>query len=113
MTNAINAVLVIYFLGMSGMGLEAYFSKGSTMSLSGVVLGVLMLVSLFVWKNQPRAGRIMSLFVGVLGLFPVFLAVKKQTFVAYPHGVILGLSLVSIAMLGAGHMMAAKARKEA
>jgi hypothetical protein len=112
MTQAINAVLVLYFVAMSGMGLEAFVAKGSTMSLSGVVLGVLMLVSLFVWKKNPRGGRIMSLAVGVLGLFPVFLALKKGTFAPYPHAVILGLSLVSIAFLGAGHMAAQKARKE-
>lgn len=112
MTQAINAVLVIYFLAMSGMGLEAYFAKGSTMSLSGVLLGVLMLVSLFVWKNNPRGGRIMSLVVGVLGLFPVFLALKKGTFALYPHAIILGLSVLAIALLGGGHMMASKTKKE-
>jgi hypothetical protein len=106
MSKAINAVLVIYALVMSAMGIEAYIVKGSAMSLAGVLFGVLMLVSIFVWTKNTRAGRMMSVVVAFVGMGRPLS--KMSEFKMYPAGVIIAVSVVAILALVGGHLAAQK-----
>lgn len=112
MTKAINVAIVVYAAICIGLGVEAYVAKQSLPSLmGGGGIGVLELVSLFVWSKNPRAGRIMSLLValGGMGRFikPFFTEGK-----IYPAGVMVIASLILVGLLLAGHMQAMQARRE-
>ena len=108
----INAAVVLFGVISIGLGLAAYFApteghKPHIMSLvGGIGLGALMIGSYFLWTSKPRAGRIMSLVLG-LGSLGMFLPRALQR-ALYPNGLMAGLSLVLIIMLGSGHMMANK-----
>ena len=112
MTKTINAAIVVYAVLCIGLGVEAYIAKQSLPSLmGGGGIGVLELVSLFVWTKNPRAGRIMSLLValGGMGRFikPFFSEGK-----IYPAGVMVIASLVLVGLLLAGHMQAMQAKRD-
>jgi uncharacterized membrane protein (UPF0136 family) len=111
MSKVINAVLVLYAVVMSGMGLEAFLVKGSKPSLAGVAFGILMLVSLGIWTKNPRAGRIMSVVVAFLGMGRPLMNIKSLT--PYPGGAILAVSLLTIAFLVYGHLSAMKEKRAA
>jgi uncharacterized membrane protein (UPF0136 family) len=112
MTKIINAAVLAFGVISIALGCMAYFApteghKPHIMSLiGGCSLGALMIGSFFVWTNKPRAGRIMSLVLGVLSLL-MFAPRAFQGFF-YPNGLMALLSLVLILMLGSGHMMANK-----
>ncbi len=112
MTKLINAAVILYGIICAALGTQAYFfpnagHKPHIMSLmGGVTLGVLMIVSYFVWATNPRAGRIMSLALGVIALL-MFLP-RAIGGALYPNGLMVGLSLVLIGLLGSGHMAANK-----
>jgi hypothetical protein len=109
MSKAINAILVIYAVVMAGMGIEAFVVKGSKPSLAGVAFGVLMLVSLFVWTKNPRAGRIMSVVVALVGMGRPLMKLSEVTL--YPGGVIIGVSVLALVALVGGHLTASKAKE--
>lgn len=72
------------------------------------MLGILMIGSFFLWKTKPRAGRIMSLILGLasLGMF----APRAFQGFFYPNGLMAILSLLLIILLGSGHMTANKSK---
>ena len=94
----------------------AYFAptaghKPHMMSLvGGVGLGIMMIGSYFLWTSKPRAGRIMSLVLGVLALL-MFLP-RAIGGAMYPNGLMVLLSVILIALLGSGHMAAKKNSSE-
>ncbi|MCE9559280.1 MAG: TMEM14 family protein [Armatimonadetes bacterium] len=110
MTKFINASVITYGIAMIAFGGLGYAEKGSAVSLiAGGVVGVLAIASYFVWQKNPRAGRIMGVFVAALaaGNAAKSLAGGKPF---YPQGVVLILSLLMIVILGMGHMMSSKGR---
>jgi prolipoprotein diacylglyceryltransferase len=111
-TQAINAVLVLYALVFGGLGVEAFLSKNSLPSLlGGLAFAILMLVSLFVWTKNPRVGRIMSVVVALLGMGRFIGPFFKG--VMFPAGVLVLVSLLTIGMLVGGHLMAMQEKKSA
>ena len=115
MTKVINAAVIGFGVISIGLGLMAFFAptaghKPHIMSLvGGSGLGLLMIGSYFVWTNKPRAGRIMSLVLGVLALL-MFLP-RALSGALYPNGLMAALSLVLILLLGSGHMAGMKNRQ--
>lgn len=112
MTKAINAAIVLYALLCIGLGVEAYSVKQSLPSLmGGAGIGILEFASLFTWTKNPRAGRIMSLVVALMGMGrfikPFFTEGK-----IYPAGVMVIASLILVGLLIAGHLQAMAAKKE-
>lgn len=116
MTKVINAAVIVFGAISIALGFMAYFApteghKPHPMSLiGGSTLGALMIGSFFVWKNNPRGGRIMSLVLGVLSLG--MFAPRALSGVFYPNGLMAILSLILIILLGSGHMSAMKAKKQ-
>ncbi|MBS1725724.1 MAG: hypothetical protein JST51_03320 [Armatimonadetes bacterium] len=116
MTKVINAAVVLFGMISIALGGMAYFAptaghKPHIMSLvGGTMLGALMIGSFFLWKSNPRAGRIMSLVLGVLSLG--MFAPRAFSGVFYPNGLMAGLSLMLILLLGSGHMTGMKAKLE-
>lgn len=114
MTKVINAAVLGFGVFSIVLGCMAYFApteghKPHIMSLvGGSMLGALMIGSFFVWKSNPRAGRIMSLVLGVLSL--LMFAPRAMSGVFYPNGLMAILSFLLIALLGSGHMAANKAK---
>ena len=117
MTNIINGMLVLFsavFIGLGVMGYLHVDANGhhSVISLiAGGITGALMLASLFVWTKNPRAGRIFGVVVSVLGMYQPVSNIIKGKFTLYPSGVLLATALLAFVALGAGHMMATKAKK--
>ena len=115
MTKIINAAVIAYGSICAYLGAQAYFApsaghKPHMMSLiGGVTLGVLMVSSYFLWKYSPRNGRFMSLGLAVLAL--LMFAPRALKGAMYPNGLMVGLSLLLIILLGAGHMMANQDKK--
>jgi hypothetical protein len=113
MTKVINAAVIAYGVIIATLGAQAYFMPrpghpAHFMSLAGgATIGVLMIVSYFIWQTKPRFGRIMSLVlaVGSLGMFAPRLI---STGALYPNGLMVVLSIILIGLLGSGHMMANK-----
>lgn len=114
MTKLINAAVLAFGAISIALGCMAYFApttghKPHIMSLiGGCSLGALMIVSFFLWQKNPRAGRIMSLILGVLSLG--MFAPRALSGVFYPNGLMALLSIVLVLLLGSGHMMANKSK---
>ena len=110
MTKFINASVITYGIAMVAFGGLGYAEKGSVISLiAGGVVGLLAIASYFVWQKNPRAGRIMGVFVAALAAGNAAMSLAKgKPF--YPQGVVMVLSLIMVVILGMGHMMASKGR---
>lgn len=113
MTKFINASIVAFSVFFAGLGSYAYFAprpghEASVVSLiAGVAIAVLMMVSLYLWTKNPRAGRIMSLVLCLLCLGRFVPAWLSKGF--YPNGLMAVMALALTAILGMGHMMTKKA----
>lgn len=101
--------MVVYALAMIGMGLHGTLKAGEYASLAGGGgIGVMVLVGLWMSLKMasPRWGYILALVVsvGASGMFiPKYLGENGK---AYPHLVIVVLSVVHIACLLRGHFSA-------
>ncbi len=112
MTKIINAAIWLYGIFSIGLGAKAYFAPEEghqphiVSLIAGTILGLLMIGSYFLWTKNPRAGRIMSLVLGLLAMGNF----GPKTFqgVMYPAGVMFFSSLVLVLLLGSGHMAAKK-----
>jgi len=119
MTKIINGILLLFSIVFIGLGILGVMpvdenGKRSVISLiAGSVVGGLMGVSIYLWSIKPRAGRIMSVVVAMLGMYQPISNITKGKFSMYPSGILLITSVIAIVALGAGHMMAAKNKEAA
>lgn len=106
--------MLLYALAMIGMGIHGTIKAGEWMSLAGGGgMGVVVLVGLFMSLKMPnpRAGYVLSILVahGGIGMFlPKYLGESGK---AYPHLVIVVLSVSLILCLLGGHLAATAAKK--
>jgi hypothetical protein len=105
----LNVVLLLYGLMNIAMGVHGLM-KGSIMSLVAAgTCGVVVLISIVMYKFKPRASRITSLVVAVLLIgWSAPKALQNQL---YPGGLTFVTSVGVAACLLVGHLMGMKARK--
>jgi uncharacterized membrane protein YfcA len=106
----LNVVLLLYGLLNIAMGVHGYF-KGSIASLLAAgTCGLIVLISIVLYRFKPRAARITSLVIAVLLLgWSTPKAMQNQL---YPGGLTFVTSLAVTACLLVGHVMGMKARKK-
>lgn len=114
MTKLINASIATFAIICITLGAQAYFAprEGHNPSVVSLIaagsIGVLMLVSLAIWKNvNPRGGRIMSAVLTIACLGNFVPKALKAGF--YPNGLMAILSALLLILLVAGHLSAKKA----
>lgn len=103
--------MVAWALLMIGMGAEAFFAKGSTVSLlAGGGAGVLMLVCVWLTGSRPRIGYIGASVVS-LAIVGRFLPVYLKSGTVYPALVATLASIALFVALVLGHLLAVRKRK--
>ena len=117
MTKLINGAIVGFALISMALGTFAYLAPrpghdASVVSMiAGLVMGVLLLASLFVWKNvSPRGGRIFTAVLCVLALGNFIPKWLSKGF--YPNGLLAVLAGVVFVLLAVGHMAGPAKREE-
>ena len=108
---SVNVVVLVYALLSIGMGLYGYFAKGSWQSaVAGGVAGLLLLGTLALAKSHPRWGRIGAAVIALL-LLGRFAGPFFKTGDWVPAGVMMIASVIALAVLIGGHVMATRKRK--
>ncbi len=110
MTKLINGAIAGFALISMALGTMAYLAPrpghdASVVSMiAGVVMGLLLLASLFVWKKvSPRGGRIFSAILCVLALGQFIPKWLTKGF--YPNGLLALIAGVVFVLLVAGHVV--------
>lgn len=112
--------MFIYGLAMIGMGIQAYFfphegGKPSWISLAaaGGIGAVVVAMAVLAGKMKvPRVPYIVAMVIAVLALLRFAGKLIKEQQI-YPAGVTVALSVLLIAVLLGGHLMAMSKRKAA
>lgn len=117
MTKLINSAIMVFSILSIGLGAQAYFAprEGHDASLISLIagggIGLLMLLSLYIWKAvSPRGGRIFSSVLCLLCLGRFIPSWLSKGF--YPNGLMAVLAGILLVLLVAGHL-AARAEKSA
>jgi hypothetical protein len=112
----VKVTMTIFGLAMIGMGVQSYFfpfegSKVSPISLIAAgTMGIIVLGMVWLSYSKPRPAYIVTIVVAVLALLRFL---PKATTDLYPAGLTVGLSLITIAVLGGGHLKAMADKKNA
>jgi uncharacterized membrane protein (UPF0136 family) len=99
----LSIAVIIYGVIMIGLGLLAYFDKGSWQSLvGGGAIGLLAVAGGFVAKSNPMIGYGMAALASVAALGRFAPVVIKEGKI-WPAGVITALSALTLIALVVGH----------